>query len=126
MKSLAIAAMFFFATGCCLEIVNGAAGYGEDAGSGLDSGHVIDGGHLIGCTPDSGATIYANSSTDLYRIDPVTWLPTDVGSFGVDSMTDLARNASSSNEIHVTSDTALYTINPAFHRRRHAVVPDQR
>jgi hypothetical protein len=112
MKSLAIAAMFSLPTGCCLEIVNGAAGWGEDAGDVIDAGKPTDAGHLVGCTPDSGVTIYAHSQTDLYKIDPVTWVATDVGSFGgADSMTDLA--ISSANEIYVTSDTSLYTVNPA-------------
>ncbi len=104
MKCLALAAMVSV-TGCCLEIVDGFAGRDVDAGGETNS----DGG--TGCTPDSGATIYAHSQTDLYKIDPVSWTPTLVGPFGVDSMTDLA--ISPANQIYVTSFTALYTVNPA-------------
>jgi hypothetical protein len=71
MKSLALAAMVSV-TGCCLEIVEGFAERTVDGGE-IDVGS--DGG--TGCTPDSGATIYAHSQTDLYKIDPVTWTPVD-------------------------------------------------
>jgi hypothetical protein len=105
MKCLTLAAMVSL-SGCCLRIVSGLAAWEGDAGGEL--GALSDGG--VGCTPDSGVTIYAHSPTDLYRIDPVTWTPTLVGSFGVDSMTDLA--ISPANEIYVTSYTALYTVDP--------------
>ena len=106
MKCLALAAMVSV-TGCCLEIVDGFAGRDVDAGGEADA--LSDGG--MGCTPDSGVTIYAHSQTDLYKIDPVTWTPTLVGPFGVDNMTDLA--ISPANQIYVTSFSALYTVNPA-------------
>ncbi len=93
-------------TGCCLEIASGISE--EDAGDKYraDSG--------IGCSSGAGAAVYACSDTDLYKIDPVTWMPILVGSFETvppDGITDLA--ISSSNEIYATSNSALYRINPS-------------
>jgi hypothetical protein len=64
------------------------------------------------CIPTSSQTIYANSPTALYVVDPVSWIPSLVGSFGVaDPMTDLA--VSPDNEIFTISLTSLYRIDPS-------------
>jgi len=65
------------------------------------------------CVPMSGGgtvdeTIWANSSTDLYRVDPTTFAVTRIGSFGVSSMTDIA--VTPSGELYGITFGALYRI----------------
>lgn len=56
---------------------------------------------LVCCVPDTHETaLWANSSSALYRVDPVTFEPTLVGPFSVDEMTDIA----------VMPDGTLYAI----------------
>lgn len=65
------------------------------------------------CTSTTSQTIYAHSPTELYTIDPNSWMPVDVGPFGgADSMTDLA--VTPANEIYVVSESgALYQVDSA-------------
>ncbi len=57
-------------------------------------------------------TIWANSPTTLYRIDPNTYAVTTVGSFGIsDSITDLALTPNGT--LYAVSFTKIYTVNQA-------------
>jgi hypothetical protein len=70
------------------------------------------GGSTTGCIPTVYQTIYANSSSELYTIDPTTWTPIDVGPFDADdSMTDLA--VTPSNQLYAISADALYKVDPS-------------
>ena len=65
------------------------------------------------CVPSSGnvdGTVWANSSTTLYRIDPTTFSVTTVGNFNSgDQMTDIA--VSTTGALYGISFTTLYAIN---------------
>jgi hypothetical protein len=64
------------------------------------------------CVPSTGGTvdetIWANSSTDLYKIDPGTFAVTRIGSFGVSDMTDIA--VTPAGEVYGITFTSLYRI----------------
>jgi hypothetical protein len=63
------------------------------------------------CVASSGTvdeTIWANSPTDLYKIDPTTFAVTHVGSFGISDMTDIA--LTTTGELWGVSFSTLYMI----------------
>jgi hypothetical protein len=64
------------------------------------------------CTPAGGTvdeTIWANSSSDLYRVDPTTFAVTHVGAFGAgESITDIA--VTPAGELYGISFTSLYRV----------------
>ncbi len=65
------------------------------------------------CTPNPttvDGTIYANSSTSLYRVDPVTFAVTKVGDFNIgEEMTDVA--VTPAGVVYGVSFSSLYSIN---------------
>jgi|GEM_PF-1953096 len=60
-------------------------------------------------TPGSvDETIWANSSTDLYKLDPTTFAMTHVGGFGISDMTDIA--VTPAGALYGISFSSLYAI----------------
>lgn len=87
-------------------------GVDEDCNGLVDCNDSVCAPQAACCTPTSSVdgTIYANTSSSLYRIDPSTFAVTKVGDFNAgDQMTDVA--VTPAGAVYGVSFTALYSIN---------------
>lgn len=62
------------------------------------------------CHEPAEGFIYANTSTQLYEVDPEDWSVTSIGSFGVSSMTDIAIH--NDGRMYGNTFSDLYAIDP--------------